>query len=145
LGSPQPHSGWSFYLGEHSGRGRLPTEAEWEYAARAGTETRYWWSDSDSEIHIFANLTDASAKEKYPGWGMDVVGADGYADQAPVKKFPANPWGLYDMNGNVWEWVEDAYIADAYSQYAGHDTPENPVERPGAVVENVESQDKGAF
>ena len=68
----------------------LPSEAEWEYAARAGTNTPYWWGDQVGRDH--ANCRGCS-----PRWGGKST--------APVASFPPNPFGLYDMNGNVWEWT----------------------------------------
>ena len=75
-------------------RYRLLSEAEWEYAARAGTDVRYWWGDQVSR-------GDANCAECGSKW-------DG-RQAAPVGRFAANPFGLHDMHGNVSEWVEDCY------------------------------------
>ncbi len=87
---------------------RLPTEAEWEYAAKAGTDDRYAGTDSVDALCRYANVADASAKRENPDW-TTVSCDDGYAGLAPVGKFQPNVWELHDMTGNVWEWVEDSY------------------------------------
>jgi formylglycine-generating enzyme required for sulfatase activity len=80
---------------------RLPSEAEWEYSARAGTTGPYWWGTTAS--HDYLNYgTDACCE------GL-ASGKDHWKTLAPVASFPANPFGLYDMNGNVYEWAEDCY------------------------------------
>ena len=105
---------------------RLPTEAEWEYAARAGTTTSYWWGDElPRSSNQVANLADKSAKEEFGiNWTIDTY-VDGFAHTAPVGSFQANPWGLYDMAGNVWEWVVDWYAEDYY-QASPKKNPQGP-------------------
>ena len=100
---------------------RLPTEAEWEYAYRAGTETKYFWGDSDSETTVkrYAWYVN-NAFEWY--WTEPHAAEEG--TQEVGRKLP-NPWGLYDMSGNVWEWCEDWYEKDYYSNSPSQD-PKGP-------------------
>jgi formylglycine-generating enzyme required for sulfatase activity len=97
------------WLSKKDGRTyRLPTEAEWEYACRAGTTTRYFFGDDDEDLARYANGADASLHRitrKFYGIKAD----DGYAFTSPVGRFKANPWCLYDMHGNVCQWCEDYY------------------------------------
>jgi formylglycine-generating enzyme required for sulfatase activity len=88
---------------------RLPSEAEWEYAARAGTSTARYWGDHVDDGCEYEKMAGLSLKKAMP----DAVVANcdnGLAAPAPVGSFKPNPWGLYDILGNVAEWVEDCYV-----------------------------------
>ena len=102
----QTFVGWLNWKTGEDDAYRLPSDAEWEYAARAGTTTAYPWGAKLD--HNYGNFGIVG-----PGLGGKAEGRDVWVDQtAPVASFPANAFGLHDMNGNVFEWVEDCYEAD---------------------------------
>jgi formylglycine-generating enzyme required for sulfatase activity len=106
---------------------RLPTEAEWEYACRAGTTTAYFFGDDASKLKAYAWYEDNSSGKP-----------------RPVGQKSANPWGLYDMIGNVWEWCNDFYKVDYYQESPkenprGPETGETKVLRGGAWKFSTES------
>jgi formylglycine-generating enzyme required for sulfatase activity len=94
---------------------RLPTEAEWEYACRAGTTTHYHSGDDPETLAKVANVPDAALKAKFPDWKYTIQGNDGYAFTSPVGSFAPNAFGLYDMHANTWQWCADWYAADYYA------------------------------
>ncbi len=94
---------------------RLLSEAEWEYAARAGTSTSRYWGDSPDAACTYANLMDVTGMSQVPGVTGEIHNcSDGNSHTAGVGSYTPNAFGLYDMTGNVWEWTEDC-INDGYS------------------------------
>jgi sulfatase modifying factor 1 len=104
---------------------RLPTEAEWEYACRAGTTTRYYSGDGPETLAKVGNVADAAAKAKFPDWKSTIKADDGYVFTAPVGKFQPNAFGLFDMHGNAAQWCADWYGADYYAKSIADD-PKGP-------------------
>lgn len=90
--------------------GRLPTEAEWEFAGRANTTTFFYWGEEMSRDHLNA---------------MGMQGADKWEFTSPVGSFPPNPFGLYDMLGNVWEWAADWHDVEYFGK-SPMDNPKGP-------------------
>jgi formylglycine-generating enzyme len=127
------------WLGENERKHyRLPTEAEWEYACRAGTTTRYWCGDDPQSLLKNANIYDQSSAGVFPEWSKYALpGDDRFPFTAPVASFPPNPFGLYDMHGNVWQWCSDFYGKDYYAKSPvddprGPETERKHVRRGGA-------------
>ncbi|AVP57289.1 formylglycine-generating enzyme family protein [Pulveribacter suum] len=96
---------------------RLPTEAQWEYACRAGSGTRYAHGDDPRGLLASANVFDEDSAANWPRWRRQaLLGHDGYPFTAPVGRFAPNAFGLYDMSGNAWEWTADWYGEDYYAR-----------------------------
>jgi sulfatase modifying factor 1 len=110
----------------------LPTEAQWEYACRAGTTERYYNGDDPEGLTKIGNVTDAAIKEKIPNARNAVISSDGWAFTSPVGQFAANNFGLYDMIGNACEWCTDCYAEDYYTK-----SPEKDPQGPSAGSSRV--------
>lgn len=102
---------------------RLPTEAQWEWAARAGTNDTYFGTADRARVCEFGNVPDRAADEAGFGRSFVPCNDDVGIGTAPVGAFAPNAWGLHDMMGNVWEWVRDGY--EPYHRAAALD-PEGP-------------------
>ena len=120
------------WLSEKTGKSyRLPSEAEWEFASRAGTLDRYFWGDDEVGCE-FANGADESAKTKSPNLSV-MSCSDGYYTTAPVGLFSPNAFGLYDMIGNVSEWMKESWH-DSYGDAQGDSVPLSIGSEPHRVV-----------
>jgi formylglycine-generating enzyme required for sulfatase activity len=125
------------WLGRKEGRTyRLPTEAEWEYACRAGTTTKYCVGDDPEALATVGNVADGTAREKFPAWKtMTIKARDGYVYTSPAGRFRANAFGLLDMHGNVWEWCSDWYDSKYYKTLPS--LSEDPGGPPGPAADRV--------
>lgn len=128
----QAYLKWLNGLSAESGltlRYRLPREAEWEYACRAGTVTRFFTGDGPLSLSGFANVQDSSFDSafprqdhhKWPSFGFD----DGMAFTSPGGTYACNPFGLQDMLGNVWDWCEDFFDVGYFAKSVSDD-PRGP-------------------
>jgi formylglycine-generating enzyme required for sulfatase activity len=116
---------------------RLPTEAEWEFAARGGlTGKRFVWGD---ELRLNGKWMANTFQGRFPAPDS---GEDGYAGIAPVGQFPANGYGLYDMAGNVWQWTSDWYRTDYYQTLVAQSVVRNPQGPPDSYDPAEPSQQK---
>ena len=104
---------------------RLPTEAEWEYACRAGTTTRYFSGDDPETLAKVGNVADGTYKATFPQDKFTIKASDGYVFTAPVGQFKSNAFGLYDMHGNAWQWCAD-WCGDDYYGKSPADDPKGP-------------------
>jgi formylglycine-generating enzyme required for sulfatase activity len=106
----------------------LPTEAQWEYACRAGTNSRYFTGDDPITLISHAKVFDLDTVKIWPQWQQYALDFHSHHEFAsPVGSFLPNPFGLYDMIGNVWEWCSDWY-AENYYQYSPTIDPQGPNE-----------------
>ena len=130
------------WLSEQTGESfRLPSEAEWEYASRAGTDTAFFFGDVDSDYSAYANLADQTLAEfvchpykkdrqpfpdpgPYDDWiPRDDRFRDGGFVSEDVGSYRPNPWQLNDVHGNVWEWTRTAYRPYPYDEHDGRNEP----------------------
>jgi len=113
---------------KEKGKYDLPTEAEWEFFARAGGPHRYCCGDHMEKLTTVGNVADASLRQRFPKFAA-VKSNDGFIFTAPVGRFQPNAWGLYDIHGNVWEWCKDG-CRDYQKQEHAMKDPVGPADGP---------------
>ena len=117
---------------KEANRYTLPTEAQWEYACRAGTTTLYFSGDDPETVARVGNVADGTAKLRFDTWET-IEAKDGYVFTSPVGTYQANQFGLFDMHGNVSEWCSDWYRKDYFANSPSTD-PRGPVGGSDRVV-----------
>jgi formylglycine-generating enzyme required for sulfatase activity len=116
---------------------RLPTEAEFEFAARGGLSGKiYAWGD---ELRPGGQFMANTLQGLFP---VRDTGEDGFTGIAPVKSFPPNGYGLYDIAGNVWEWTSDWYRSDYYAQLSARDVVAHNPQGPDTPFDPAEPTEK---
>ncbi len=124
------------WLSREEGRTyRLPTEAEWEFACRAGTETLFFWGDNPDAGKGYLNAADQTGGPSGRAWLHKFNFKDGYPATSPVGRFKPNAFGLYDMQGNVSEWCSDWCTTDYYA--------ESPVNHPTGPASGSQRSARG--
>jgi formylglycine-generating enzyme required for sulfatase activity len=126
---------WSVTCNRSANGYRLPTETEWEFAAGNGEKhTRYAWGNGPPTAQNGGNVTDETAKIKFPGWEIFTGYSDGFTYTAPTGSYQPNDFGLYDMSGNVWEWCWDAYDENYCHANKNKTAPKGPDSDAGQVL-----------
>lgn len=121
---------------------RLPTEAEWEFACRAGTRSSYFSGENPDSVYKVGNVADASLYAIHPEdvlrqrvTGLETTEGDGFAFTAPSKSFKPNAWGIYDTHGNVWEWCHDKYSDRYYDDMLAEARKKGSRTKPEPIVD----------